>query len=221
MLSGIAVFGGTFDPVHFGHLRSAIEVAEFLSLKSVRLIPASHPAHRGSPLSTSEQRLQMLKLAVAEESALEVDDRECRRTGPSFMVDTLASLRAEFGSDQPLILVLGIDSFLTLAEWYKWQRIIQLAHILVLNRPGWDHRNYDPDPELNKLLKDREVFTRESLLVEPSGKILRINLSQLEISATGIRQAVANQQSIRYLVPDAVLEYISNNGIYAVDQNEG
>lgn len=214
MSRGIAVFGGTFDPVHLGHLRSAIEVAEYLELASVHLLPASQPAHREPPSGSLEQRLAMLKLAVCEEPLLEIDERECNRPGPSYMVDTLASLREEFGSDVPVILILGIDSFLTLAEWVRWEEIINLAHILVLDRPGWDNRLEGMLPELKRLLNECEVHTRAPLLETPSGSVLRISLTQLNISASQIRQFVAKGRSVRYLLPDAVADFILKNRVY-------
>lgn len=215
MQSGLAVFGGTFDPVHFGHLRSAVEVADFLQLDSVCMLPASQPAHRESPLCSSEQRLAMLRLAVAEESLLKIDERECQRQGPSYMVDTLASLRAEHGADKPIVLVLGIDSFLTLPQWYRWQDIIGLAHILVLDRPGWDSNSDASSPALLHLLQEHEVNDKSLMLNSAQGCVLRTGLTQLNISASQIRQFIANGQSVRYLVPDSVVSFISNNGIYS------
>lgn len=214
MRRGIAVFGGTFDPVHMGHLRSAIEVAEYLELASVRLIPASQPAHREPSVCTLEQRLEMLRLAVAKEPLLEIDERECNRPGPSYMVDTLASLREEFGSAVPVVLALGVDSFLTLSEWYRWEEIINLAHILVLDRPGWDNLLEEMVPDLARLLHECEVHARAPLLETPSGSVLRISLTQLNISASQIRQFVANGRSVRYLLPDLVADFILKNGVY-------
>jgi nicotinate-nucleotide adenylyltransferase len=214
MQRGIAVFGGTFDPVHLGHLRSAIEVAEYLQLASVRLIPASQPGHREPPLCPLEQRLEMLRLAVSNEPLLQIDERECNRPGPSYMVDTLISLREEFGLEAPVILALGVDSFLTLPEWHRWEEIIGLAHILVLDRPGWDSMPEEMLPGLVQLLNQSEVQTGVPLQEAPSGSVLRISLTQLNISASQIRQSVANGRSVRYLLPDAVTDYIHKNGIY-------
>lgn len=220
MQRGIAVFGGTFDPVHIGHLRSAIEVAEYLGLASVRLMPASQPGHRDTPLCPLEQRLEMLRLAIAKEPLLEIDERECNRPGPSYMIDTLVSLRGEFGSEVPVILALGVDSFLTLSEWYRWQEIIEFAHILVLDRPGWDNMSEDVVPGLVQILDQREVHTRTPLLETASGSVLRISLTQLNISASQIRALVANGRSVRFLLPDAVADFIQENGIYKSITNE-
>lgn len=220
MQRGIAIFGGTFDPVHVGHLRSAIEVAEYLGLASVRLMPASQPGHRDTPLCPLEQRLEMLRLAVAKEPLLEIDERECNRPGPSYMVDTLVSLREELGPEVPVILALGVDSFLTLSEWYRWQEIIGLAHILVLNRPGWDNMLQGMVPGLVQLLNQREVHISTPLLETPCGSVLRISLTQLNVSASQIRQSILNGRSVRYLLPDAVADFIQENGIYESVTNE-
>ena len=214
MQRGIAIFGGTFDPIHVGHLRSAIEVAEYLELDSVRLVPASQPAHRATPSCSLEQRLQMLRLAVDNESLLQIDDRECNRSGPSYMVDTLFSLRDEFGSEVPVILVLGADSFYTLTDWYRWEEIISLAHILVLNRPGWEDTRTRMAQRLAGFLSEREVYSRAELLEHPSGGVLRTSLTQLNISASQIRQCVAEGRSVKYLLTDTVADFILKNGIY-------
>ena len=220
MRQGIAVFGGTFDPVHMGHLRSAMEVAEYLELASIRLIPASRPAHRDSPLCPLEQRLEMLRLAVAEEPMLQIDERECHRPGPSYMVDTLVSLRQEFGPEMPVTLALGVDSFHTLADWYRWEEIIGLAHILVLSRPGWDDMPEGMLPGLVQLLKQSEVQSKVTLQETPCGSLLWTSLTQLNISASQIRQFVADGRSVRYLAPDAVVDFILKNGLYRSVTNE-
>ena len=133
----IGVFGGTFDPVHFGHLRPALDVKQALALREMRLIPAFQPPHRATPVANPGQRLTMLRAAVGTEPDLLVDNREMMREGESFMADTLSSLRKDLG-DEPLCLVLGMDAFLTLDSWHRWKEILQLAHIVVTHRPGWE-----------------------------------------------------------------------------------
>lgn len=218
MQQPIVILGGTFDPVHNGHLRSAIEVAEFLGVSRVRLIPANIPVHRAEPDCSAAQRLQMLKLATENESLLEVDDREQVRGGPSYMVETLATLRHEIG-DGPIILVMGMDAFLDLTGWYQWQRISGLAHLLLLERPGTAQQD-SMGTELRQLLESRQVKTRETLLTEPCGSVLTVCLAQLDISASRIRNAVRDGKSIRYLVPEPVFDYIRDHGIY-VQSEEG
>jgi nicotinate-nucleotide adenylyltransferase len=130
------------------------------------------------------------------------------------MVDTLVSLREEFGSETPVILVLGIDSFLTLVDWYRWQEVTDLAHILVLGRPGWESGPAQMVPLLVQLLKKNEVQSKVPLLETPSGRVHRASLTQLSISASQIRQFVASGRSVRYLLPKAVAEFIREHGIY-------
>ena len=133
MKKGIALFGGTFDPIHIGHLQSALEVQQYLDLLAVRLIPSFIPPHRESLGSEAEQRLEMVRIAVQNNPALEVDDREILRQGPSYTYDTLTSIRDEVGPDVALIMVLGLDSFVTLSTWHRWRDLLASAHILVLS----------------------------------------------------------------------------------------
>ena len=136
MNRSLAIFGGTFDPIHFGHLRTALELMQRLEFDELRMLPCHMPPHRDNPLAAPSQRLGMLQLAVQEVSELGVDDREIERGGVSYMVDTLQSFRDELGASVSLSLVVGMDSFLTLPKWYEWERIPDLAHIVVVARPG-------------------------------------------------------------------------------------
>lgn len=208
----IGIFGGTFDPVHYGHLRPALELLESLPLQEVRLIPCAVPPHRDPPVATSEQRLAMLRLAVEGVAGLVVDERELKRGGPSYMVDTLYSLRQEMG-EIPLCLLLGSDAFLGLPEWHQWQQILQLAHIVVAHRPGWQVDAHKKS-ELSELLKEREVTSARLLSESSSGQILLHPVTPLDISATTIRQLVRAGKSGRFLTPDKVWEYIQSNELY-------
>jgi nicotinate-nucleotide adenylyltransferase len=213
MQQAIVILGGTFDPVHVGHLRSAIEVAEFLGVEQVRLVPANNPAHRSAPACSPEQRLKMLQLATANEPKLLVDSREYLRSGPSYMVETLISLRQEFGETIPVILVLGMDAFLDLSGWYRWLEIPELAHLLLLARPGNSGKEKASD-ELQHFLERREVKCKTLLLKDSCGSILVARLSQIDVSASYIRNAIRQNKSIRYLVPDPVFEFIKDHKIY-------
>jgi len=213
MQQAIVILGGTFDPIHIGHLRSAVEVAEFLDVEQVRLVPANNPAHRSAPACSSEQRLKMLQLATANEPKLQVDSREYLRSGPSYMVETLISLRQEFGASIPVILVLGMDAFLDLADWYRWLEIPELAHLLLLTRPG-DSGMERASDELQHFLDLREVKCKTSLLNDCCGNILVTRLSQIDVSASYIRNAIRQGQSIRYLVPEPVFDFIHDHKIY-------
>jgi nicotinate-nucleotide adenylyltransferase len=215
----IGIFGGTFDPVHFGHLRPALEVKQALGLREMRLIPAFQPPHREPPMANPGQRLTMLRAAVGDESDLLVDNREMRREGESYMVDTLASLREELG-DEPLCLVLGSDAFLQLDSWHQWQRIPELAHIVVTHRPGWQLDVNAASPELQALWRERQVGDRDQLAASPAGKIFSQSVTPLEISATQIRALVAAGQNPRYLVPEPVWNLIRMQGLYGFCGNE-
>ena len=131
----IGILGGTFDPIHHGHLRLAVEMREGLGLEELRLIPALQPPHREAPIAGAEDRLAMLEAAVARANALHIDTRELVREGPSYTVDTLLSLRAELPA-QPLCLIIGMDAFCYLDTWHRWQDVLELAHIGIARRPG-------------------------------------------------------------------------------------
>ncbi len=135
----IGVYGGTFNPVHYGHLRTALEVKELFGLQRLHLIPCRLPAHRGQPEADAEIRMQMLAAAVADTPGFFADRRELERDGPSYMVDTLAALRSELADDTPLLLFIGADAFAGLERWHRWQRLFELAHVVVMTRPGFLH----------------------------------------------------------------------------------
>lgn len=212
----IGIFGGTFDPVHFGHLRPALEVFEALRLEQLRLVPGRVPPHRERPGASPKARLAMLRLAVADQSGFVIDEREMDRDGPSYSVDTLHSLRAEFGADRPLCMVVGLDAFLGLGRWHRWEAIPDLAHIVVAHRPGWElepHTVPGAEQALD-LLERARLRSREELNARANGGVWLQPVSQLAISATDIRRRVAAGGSVRYLVPDAVRRYIDDNGLY-------
>ncbi len=209
----IGIFGGTFDPVHFGHLRPALDVKQALGLDEMRMIPAFKPPHRTQPVANPGQRLTMLRAAVGDEPDLQVDHREMLREGESFMVDTLVSLRAESG-DKPLCLVLGADAFLTLDEWHRWQEIPKLAHIVVTHRPGWQLNMNTASPKLQALWREHQVTDNAELAASPAGKIMLQVVTALEISATQIRALIAAGKSPRYLLPDTVWNLIRMHSLY-------
>jgi nicotinate-nucleotide adenylyltransferase len=209
----IGIFGGTFDPVHFGHLRPALEVKQALGLREMRMIPAFQPPHRESPVANPGQRLTMLRAAVGGEPDLLVDNCEMRREGESFMVDTLTALREELG-DEAMCLVLGSDAFLQLDRWHRWRDIPELAHIVVTHRPGWQLNMHEANPELQELWRERQVTDDAQLVASPAGNIILQAVTPLEISATQIRALVAAGENPRYLLPDAVWNLIRIHGLY-------
>ena len=207
----IGILGGTFDPIHNGHLRTALDVQQCLSLKEVRFIPCGEPPHRIAPVATPLQRLAMVRAAIAGQEKFKVDDREIRRAGPSYMVDTLTSLKQDF-KDEALCLILGMDAFNGLPQWHQWQRILQLSNIVVMQRPDMKGQ-----VELNKrlvtLLKDYFVDADELNRKQNNG-IAFIPVTQLDISATKIRQQWQQGKDIQFLLPDSVLTLIRQQNIY-------
>jgi nicotinate-nucleotide adenylyltransferase len=211
----IGILGGTFDPIHYGHLRPAQEVLRALDLAEVRIIPAANPPHRHAPQATAAQRLRMAELAVAEFPGLRVDDREIRRGGPSYTVLTLESLREEFGA-RPLCLLLGLDAFEGLETWHQWQRLPELAHFVVMTRPGWSL----PAAEgLPAWARGRLAHAAGELARTSAGKIHFQTVTPQDISATHIREAIARNEPVDGLLPPVVLDYLRANRIYLNRKN--
>ncbi len=210
----VGVFGGTFDPIHYGHLRLAEELADRLGLAQVRMIPARVPPHRATPRVTSAHRLEMTRLACAGNARFLVDDRECRRDGASYTVDTLRELRAELGNAVPLCLLMGVDAYLALMTWSRWKELYALAHIVIAHRPGFAFDPADMPGGLADETAARRVRTAEHLFANPAGAVLAMDTSALEISATAIRAGLREGRSVRYLLPDSVLDYIARNHLY-------
>lgn len=216
MLAPIGIFGGTFDPIHFGHLRLAQELATGLNLKEVRFIPAGRPPHRAAPGVSSAQRLEMVRLAIAANSQFVVDEREVRKEGVCYTVDTLNELRQEMGENQPLCLLMGADQFLGLPSWHNWQALFDLAHIVVAHRPGFPQISWaDNMPDaLQKEMKARQRAEVNTLHELSGGLIYTQPITPLDISATSIRNSLRKGFSPRYLLPDVVLDYIQTHNLY-------
>ncbi len=206
----IGVFGGTFDPVHYGHLRSAFEMLQALDFEEVRFIPCSDPPHRGVTYASAAQRFRLVEKAIAGQQGFVADDRELRRKGPSYTVDTLAALRTEF-PDRSLGLIVGMDAFLGLQDWYRWNEILDAAHIVVAHRPGWKA----PDiGALGDLISERGTHRVSDLHSMTHGRIHIHAVTQLEIASTEIRELIAAGRDPRFLMPDAVRDEILDLGIY-------
>jgi nicotinate-nucleotide adenylyltransferase len=206
----LAILGGTFDPIHHGHLRVAWEAAEALDAE-LRMVPAAVPPHRPQPGASAPQRLAMLEAALAGQDRLRADDRELRRGGASYTIDTLAELRAEIGPERPLVLLVGADAFAGLSSWHRWRELFDLAHVGVLTRPG--HGGVF-EAELAGEWFTRRVDGAAALRARPHGTILPIEVTPLDVSATAIRALVAAGRSPRFLLPDAVLAVIEREGLY-------
>ena len=213
----LGILGGTFDPVHFGHLRLAQELAEGLALGEARFIPAGQPPHRVPPFASPQQRLEMARLGIDGNPLFSLDEREIFKTTPSYTVETLLDLRREQGAMQPLCLFMGADAFLGLTSWHRWRELFGLAHIVVAQRPGVagiTRAAVSLPAELLDELNRRLTNEPEALRDAPSGAILVHPVTALAISATQIRSDLAAGRSPRYLLPDAVLDYIQTNGLY-------
>jgi nicotinate-nucleotide adenylyltransferase len=211
----IGVFGGTFDPIHCGHLRTAFELWQELKLAEVRFLPTGSPPHRERLYASAELRLEMVRAAVADQSGFIVDDREVRRSGVSYSVDTLAELRAEY-PQRSLCLLLGMDAFLGLPGWHRWRELLTLAHIVVAHRPGWRAPTTGP---LGELMLDHGTGSILALHQEPAGRVYVRAVTQLEISSTELRTLITGAGDPRYLVPDAVRKIILETRCYAARQN--
>lgn len=207
----IGVFGGTFDPVHFGHLRPAFEASQALGLEQLRWIPLNQAVHRAQPVASGAQRCEMLRAALADQPGFVVDRRELDRTGPSRTLDTLMSLRAEFGTERPLCLLIGADAFAGFADWYEPARILELAHLVVMRRPDAGPL---ADARVRALFAEHCCTALERLRTTAAGAIWMQPVTQLAISASAIRAALARAESPRYLLPDAVLAIIRARGLY-------
>lgn len=192
----LAIFGGTFDPVHLGHLSVAWEAAELLNAE-VRLMPASVPPHRPAPIASAAQRVAMLRAALQKQSRLAVDTRELERSGPSYTIDTLSELRAEQG-ERALVLLIGADAFAGLPSWHRWRELFAVAHIGVLSRPGVEANV--PEVLLEEIAQ-RQTADASELRALPAGKVIELTVTPLEISATRIRELLAEGRDPRYLLP--------------------
>lgn len=210
MTAPIGVFGGTFDPIHYGHLRTAFEMLQALRFAEVRFIPCGDPPHRGRTYAPAAERMRMVRLAIAGQSGFVADDRELRRDGRSYTIDTLTTLRAEFPG-RSLGLILGMDAFLGLPAWHRWEELLGVAHIVVAHRPGWKAPDIGP---LGELLSEFGTHRIDDLHEATAGRIHIHAVTQLEISSTEIRELVAAGRDPRFLMPDDVRDLIVDGRIY-------
>lgn len=223
----IGVFGGTFDPIHNGHLRIALDVQQQLSLSCVHFIPCKNPVHRDEPMLGAEQRLHLLRLAIQDQSSFVADDREIQRVGPSYMIDTLESLATDY-PQQPLLLMIGADAFAGFDQWHRWQEILERAHLVLMQRPGLS-QIYSPDSysqELAHELRQRIVGQatdspqkisgnlQQLLAKKSAGSIICVPVTQLKISASEIRKKLKMGQGIDYLLPESVRQEVINQQYY-------
>lgn len=207
-----ALFGGTFDPIHYGHLRPVEALAQEVSLQQVILLPNHVPPHRPQPEANAQQRLKMVELAIAGNPLFHVDDRELLRSTPSYTVDTLESFRSDLGSARPLAFIIGQDSLLSLPTWHRWLELLNICHLLVCARPGYAREM--ETPELQRWLESHRISDAAPLSQRPHGCIYLADTPLLNISATDIRQRRHQGVSCDDLLPRSVQRYIELQGLY-------
>jgi nicotinate-nucleotide adenylyltransferase len=207
----VGVLGGTFNPVHYGHLRSALELVQSLGLEQLRLMPSAVPPHREAPTCSATHRAAMVGLAVAGEPRLACDSRELQRPGKSYTIDSLMDIRRELDAGQSLCLVMGCDAVLSIDTWHRWQELLDWVHIVVIARPGW---HLPQAGVVAQWLESHRLASVDALRQKAAGGIIIEELRPLAISSTEIRDLLAAGQSARYLLPEAVLDYIKTHNLY-------
>ena len=209
----IAILGGTFDPIHFGHLRPALEIVEKLSLDELRFIPCAKPPHRWQPEASAEHRLKMVKKAIKAYPKFVLDDREYQRlekdNEASFTVDTVCSIRKELGASKPIGLIVGTDAFQSFTTWRDWEDILDNVHLIVATRPAYDDKEKSQQWVQQRLESDPDKLQKNA-----SGKVFFCDVTQLDISATFIRKQINESKSCTYLTPKKVRKYINKHGLY-------
>lgn len=210
----IGILGGTFDPIHFGHLRTALELHLALNLAEVRIVPCYQPVHRKLPIATPKQRLAMVKCAIESEPALAAEPCEIQRKGPSYSIDTLEHLREKM-PNTPLCLIMGIDALIGFSSWHRYKEILTIAHLVVAHRPNYQ---LPTNGVVADLLKNHLTKSPSMLHKNLAGSILLHPVTPLEISASDIRKQITTGKNARYLLPDSVYNYIQQHGIYSISR---
>lgn len=212
----IGIYGGTFDPIHYGHLRLAEELNGIFSFSKLFFIPSGSPRLRNVPIVSKDHRVAMLSAAIQDNESFMLDKREIIRDGESYSVVTLREYREEFGSEAVICFIMGSDVFLNLTKWYCWREMFELCHIIVADRPGYlSTLNNKKPQELTEALVSLQVSSIEDLKKSTHGFIFIVPTTLQDISATVIRESIATEKSVRYLIPDVVLEYIKTNRLYS------
>ncbi|MBM38497.1 MAG: nicotinic acid mononucleotide adenylyltransferase [Woeseia sp.] len=212
----IGVFGGTFDPIHYGHLRAAYEILYALNLNEIRFIPCGDPYHRDQVFADADVRLKMVSTAIKEQKNFLIDDREVRKKKPSYSIDTLISLREDFRNNS-ICLIIGMDVFLSLHKWHRWTEILNFAHIIIAHRPGWSLPNFG---KLGDLIKNKGTNNIKDLHIATHGSIYIQAITQMEISSTEIRNSILKGLDSNFLVPDLVIDIIKEFNLYTSECNE-
>lgn len=207
----IGILGGTFDPVHNGHVQLAQKVREHFHLDEVRLLPCNVPAHKSAPVASASQRADMINLAIQDQPGLVIDEREICRSGTSYMVDTLTSIREEVGTDYAISLIVGMDAFLSLPTWNRWQEVLTMSHLIVMERVMWGR----PATGVLADLYDQHGTTQvNDLSSTPAERICFYDGQSIDVSASEIRAKIRQRESVHYLLPEPVWDYIRVHGLY-------
>lgn len=211
----IGINGGTFDPIHYGHLRPAIEAKQSLKLDEVRFIPCYQPVHKDQPQVSAKQRCDMISLAIETQPGFVIDTIEIDKGGPSYMVETLELLKPQF-MDDALVLMMGTDAFAKFCSWHQWQRILELANIVIFHRPGQEVIRFATAQGIQKPSDEEQLWFKRNVaeFSLPAGQIVELAVTQLDISSTQIRQILNNGLSADYLTPYRVVKYIEEHRLY-------
>ncbi|MFP3013266.1 MAG: nicotinate-nucleotide adenylyltransferase [Arsenophonus sp. NC-QC1-MAG3] len=207
-----ALFGGTFDPIHYGHLLPVEVLAKLVGLQQVVLLPNHVAPHRQQPEATAQQRLEMIKLAIKNNPLFSIDTRELKRTTPSYTVETLLSFRKQISWQKPLAFIIGQDSLLSIDTWFNWEKILDLCHLLVCARPGY--AAYFLTSSMQEWLIQHQVHKPEIFSYKPSGTIYLAKTPLLNISATEIRKRKHDRKSCKNILPPEVLRYVNKHHLY-------
>lgn len=206
----IGIYGGTFDPIHVGHIGAASDVQQALQLGEVRMVLSARPPHRQQPILSAAERFGLLQLALQDHALLKADNTEIKRQGPSYMVDTLIELRQQ-SPNSPLLLILGAEAFNGFMSWHRWQDILQLAHIVITNRAGYSDQLGD---QLSAYIEPFISHDKSQLKQQTHGKIYQQVVTVQDVSATEIRQRLKARELVAQMLPDRVRESISHHGFY-------
>lgn len=202
------IFGGTFDPIHHGHLQTVASVHSKCALTTTLFIPSASPPHKGATTATAQQRMEMVLLAIADFPEFKLDRRELDRDAPSYTIDTVESLKAEY-ADQTFCFIIGMDAMLALDSWHRWDELLDTVHFIVMNRPGWEAPKNLPEWWQQRLITETGELVRST-----TGKILAVEIEPANISSTEIRYGIANEYDVATMLPEAVWRYIYDHNIY-------
>lgn len=207
----IGIFGGSFDPVHFGHIKPALALLEHYEFDQISFIPCKQSPLKNETLADENYRLEMLNIVAKSHEKLTVDDRELKREGPSYTIETLKELRAEIGESKTLVMLMGVDIYLSFCKWHKYDEILSYCHIMLLQRPGYSLPTEGCEFEIYHQHVTQDI---SKLSESDKGKIYLSDILKIDISSTSIRKTISNGEQPKYLLPGSVWSYIKRNNLY-------